>query len=289
MINSTAPIGVFDSGLGGLEITSQIANAFPNENLIYLGDTARVPYGTRSPDRVKAYTIQAADFLVNQGIKALVIACNTASCYALKTLQERYSIPIFGMINPGVQAASLSKTGVLVLATSGTIRSQAYQHALSHANSNRIVVPLACPLFVPLVETGWIDRPLTGEIIKEHLSCLMQPPFSTLNLNKIDLCLLGCTHYPLLKPFIHRALSYVLGRSVHIVDGGRALINHLKTRLHSSLSTTISSPLPKYRFYTTDQSQSMIETAQRFWKTQNHIDLPPLTHIVLNDCHPKGI
>ena len=281
MMHSTAPIGVFDSGLGGLEITSQIANAFPNESLTYLGDTARVPYGTRSPDRVMAYSVQAADFLVSQGIKALVIACNTASCYALEVLKKRYSIPVFGMIQPGIQATRVSKTGVLVLATSGTIRSQAYQIALSKVNPSRVVIPLACPLFVPLVETGWVNRPLTSEVIKEHLSCLKQAPFSLEDLHKLDLCLLGCTHYPLLKSLIQKSLKQIIGRSIHVVDGGQALIQHLADCLtFSPLKTT-----PTYRFYTTDQPQHMLETAQRFWKSHNQIDLPKLTHITLTDSN----
>lgn len=281
MIHSTAPIGVFDSGLGGLEITSQIANAFPNESLTYLGDTARVPYGTRSPDRVMSYSVQAADFLVAQGIKALVIACNTASCYALETLKKRYSIPVFGMIQPGIQATTLSKTGVLVLATSGTIRSQAYQIALAEENPSRVVIPLACPLFVPLVETGWVNRPLTGEIIKEHLSCLKQAPYNHNDLQKLDLCLLGCTHYPLLKTLIQKSLKQIIGRPIQVVDGGQALIRHLTECLNLSPSTAT----PTYRFYTTDQPQHMLETAQRFWKSHNKIDLPQLTHITLTESN----
>ena len=276
MIDLNAPIGVFDSGLGGLEIASQIANAFPHESLVYVGDTARVPYGTRSPECVKEYTLEAAEFLVKQGIKALVVACNTASCYALTALRETYNLPIFGMIQPGVEASSHSQSGVLVLATSGTIRSQAYQRALLHQNPDRVVLSLACPLFVPLVENGWMDRPLTLDIIKEHLSSLHEVPFKKEDVHKIDTCLLGCTHYPLLSTMITQSLHDLLNQPIHVVHGGGALIKKLASELSLKSSST---PPPTYQFYTTDDPYHVFDTAHRFWKSQTQMSLPSLTQI----------
>jgi glutamate racemase len=217
---SERAIGVFDSGVGGLTVFKEIAELLPGEELVYLGDTARVPYGTKSPPTVLRYALEAAAFLSDQRVKMLVVACNTASSVALTELEERFSLPVIGVIEPGARkAAALTRSRrVGVIGTEGTIRSGAYTRAIQAIDPAIEVFSMACPLFVPLVEEGWVDHPVTHLTAREYLTPLLH--------QGIDTLVLGCTHYPLLKG----TLRAVLGAGVQLVDSAQetaALVSHL--------------------------------------------------------------
>lgn len=190
------PIGIFDSGVGGLTVLQAIAKALPNEDLIYFGDTARVPYGNKSAETIVRYSIENAHFLHEKGIKLLVVACNTASAFALPTLREQFDFPIIGVISAGAKkAAEVSKKRrIAILATRATIRSQAYQNTLISLIPNVHLLPIACPLFVPLVEENFISHSACELIVREYLK--------EIHHHDIDTILLGCTHYPILTSLI---------------------------------------------------------------------------------------
>ncbi|MGH7664229.1 MAG: glutamate racemase [Gemmatimonadaceae bacterium] len=203
-----APIGVFDSGIGGLTVVREIMRQLPHETLIYFGDTARVPYGPKSPDTVRRYSREIATFLADQGVKAIVVACNTATAHALPELRAEIALPVIGVVEPGAMAAvEATRNGsVGVIATFGTIFSGAYERAIRQLSPNVTITTRACPLFVPLVEEGWLDTEATRLIAREYLSPLVGA--------RIDTLVLGCTHYPLLKPM----LAEVLGDGVQLID-----------------------------------------------------------------------
>ena len=217
---SDQAIGVFDSGVGGLTVLKEISAHLPDENLIYLGDTARVPYGTKSPETVCRYALEAADFLVNKGVKMLVVACNTASAVALDVLELKYDLPVIGVIKPGAgRAAALTRSGKIgVVGTEGTIKSGAYPMAIRSIDPAIDVVSVACPLFVPLAEEGWAEHEVARLTAEEYLGQIRQG---------IDTLVLGCTHYPLLKKTLHT----VLGDGVKLVDSAeetaRAVVEQL--------------------------------------------------------------
>jgi glutamate racemase len=208
---NSLPIGVFDSGVGGLTVLRALRQRLPHEQFIYLGDTARLPYGTKSSDSVLRYSIQAAEFLVKQGIKYLVIACNTASSVAVEPLRKRFApIPVIGVIEPGSMAGcAASKSGHLaVLATEGTVRGGAYQRAITRLKPNAQVMAQACSLFVALAEEGWTEGAIAEAIAHRYVDELFR------NDPAIDTLLLGCTHFPVLAA----ALRAVIGPSITIVD-----------------------------------------------------------------------
>ncbi len=213
MAHASLPIGIFDSGVGGLTVLKAIHKTLPHENLIYLGDTARLPYGTKSPETVTSYAIQAAGKLVERGIKMLVIACNTATAAALPALREAFApLPVLGVIEPGANAAvNTTKNGhIAVIATEGTIKGKAYQKAIASLDDNIKVTGQACTLFVHLAEEGWADGPLVEGIAARYLKDIFNPQQSS----KPDTLLLGCTHFPPLR----EALSAVVGKDVLLVD-----------------------------------------------------------------------
>jgi len=200
-------IGIFDSGVGGLTVLKEIAHLLPGENLIYLGDTARVPYGTKSVETVRRYALEAAEFLVEQGVKLLVVACNTASAVALPALRERFQLPVIGVIEPGARCAAKSLNRKIgVIGTEGTINSNRYPEAIRAFLPDAQIFSVACPLFVPLAEEGWIEHEIARLTALEYL----QPLLSA----QIDTLVLGCTHYPLLR----NTLKKVLGTGVTMVD-----------------------------------------------------------------------
>jgi len=205
-------IGIFDSGVGGLTVLRQIAKRLPNESLVYLGDTARVPYGTKSADTVIRYARSCADVLLKESVKLLVVACNTASAFALETLQAELDVPVVGVIEPGAESA-LAKTRnrrIGVIGTTGTISSGAYPAALRARDPNVEVFAQACPLFVPLAEEGWTTGEIPLRIARTYLEPLIR--------NRADTLVLGCTHYPLL----HAVIAQTMGESVAIVDSAEA-------------------------------------------------------------------
>lgn len=201
-------VGIFDSGVGGLTVFHEIRRLLPHEDLVYLGDTARVPYGTKSPDTVRKYALEAANFLVRQQVKMVVVACNTASSFALSLLQEALPVSVVGVIVPGAQrAVGLTRSGrVGVIGTEGTVTSDAYPRALRALNPLVEVFSVACPLFVPLAEEGWAEHEVAHLAARDYLAPLL--------LAQVDTLVLGCTHYPLLKP----TLKKVLPATIQMVD-----------------------------------------------------------------------
>ncbi len=205
------PIGVFDSGLGGLTVAAALARRLPSESILYFGDTARVPYGSKSPDVVRRFSRQAARLLLSRDVKLLVVACNTATAHAEEALRQELEVPVVGVIEPGASAAvEATRTGRIgVLGTSGTIGSGAYDLALRRRlGEDGRVYAQPCPLFVPLVEEGWIDHPVTRAVAAEYLRPLEEVD--------VDVVILGCTHYPLLRGL----LQDQVGSDVRLVDSG---------------------------------------------------------------------
>ena len=204
----TAPLGVFDSGIGGLTVARALFDRLPRESVIYFGDTARVPYGPKSPDTVRRYSAEILAYLLGRGVKAVVVACNTSTAHALETLRVRSPVPVVGVIEPGARAAvAATRTGhVGVIGTTGTIASGAYERAIKALRPAITVHSQPCPLFVPLVEEGWFDHPAAELIAREYLEPLRRA--------EVDALVLGCTHYPLLKPL----LATVMGESVALID-----------------------------------------------------------------------
>jgi glutamate racemase len=204
-------IGVFDSGIGGLTVVRALLDQLPNESIIYFGDTARVPYGPKSAETVRRYALQIGEWLVTQGVKCVVVACNTATAHALSALQQTLAIPVIGVIEPGARAALAATRGnaVGVIGTAGTIASGAYDRALKALAPAMQVHAVACPLLVPIVEEGWLDHPATRLIVHEYLA-----PLTAAN---IDTLVLGCTHYPLLAD----TLAAEAGPTVRLIDSAR--------------------------------------------------------------------
>jgi len=224
-MNSKAelPIGVFDSGVGGLTVVRQIHKLLPHEELIYLGDTARVPYGTKSPTTVVRFATEITRFLEQQQVKAVVVACNTVSAWALPSLEKNFDMPILGVIQPGVEAAVEKTRGgrIGIIGTAATIRSQAYERAILFRNKEAQVFTRSCPLLVPLVEEGWIRHSVTRVVLEEYLAPLLR--------KHIDTLVLGCTHYPLLK----YSLREIAGPDIVLVDSAVSCARSLKARLKS--------------------------------------------------------
>ncbi len=217
------PIGVFDSGVGGLTVLSALRERFPAEDFVYLGDTARLPYGTKSAATVQRYAVNAAAHLEGHGIKLLVVACNTASSFALDALDSTASVPVVGVVEPGVRAAiATGASRVGVIGTEGTIRSGAYQQTLADRAAAVSVEAAACPLLVPLAEEGWGDHPITDQVASLYLTPLLEWGVQTI--------ILGCTHYPLLRPSLQR----VVGPDVRLVDSAGAVAETV-AGVHSDL------------------------------------------------------
>ncbi len=205
------PIGVFDSGIGGLTVVKALRELLPNEKIFYLGDTARIPYGSRSAGTVERYSLEMAEMLMEEDAKAIVVACNTASSVALPKLEQNFSVPVIGVIRPGAQAAIAASRNrhIGVIGTRATIRSGAYEKALRALDPKVRVASRSSPLLVPLIEEGWLDDALTDRVIARYLEPLIQ--------EGIDTLVLGCTHYPLLAAAIERAF----GSTVKLVDSAR--------------------------------------------------------------------
>jgi len=215
------PIGIFDSGIGGLTVVRQIHRTLPNENLIYLGDTARVPYGTKSPSTVVRFACEDTQFLIQQNVKAVVVACNTASAWALPALERKFDVPVFGVIVPGACAAleNTKSRRIGVIGTSATVRSHAYTKAILARCDTAQVFARACPLLVPLVEEGWIEHPVTTRVLREYLGPLLR--------ERIDTLVLGCTHYPLLKD----AIRQVTNGKLRLIDSAETCALYVKEKL----------------------------------------------------------
>ena len=243
------PIGVFDSGLGGLTVVRSILRALPGEKVVYFGDTARIPYGSKSPDTVLRYSEQNIRFLKTHRVKFVVVACNTASSLALPRLKPG-RIPFLGVIEPGAQAAvTITRTGVIgVIGTEGTVRSQAYPQAIRRLFPKARIFQQACPLFVPLVEEGRVRGPVVEEIARGYLHPLLN--------RKIDTLVLGCTHYPILKPILQR----IVGPKVRIIDSADETAKTLEMDLN--LRNLRSPGRGSQEYYVSDISARFKEQAQ---------------------------
>lgn len=247
------PIGVFDSGIGGLTVLQKIMEALPRESTVYLGDTARSPYGTKSVETVLRYSFENTDFLIEKGVKLVVVACNTSTAVALESLRENVSVPVIGVIEPGVNAA-LGKTKnkkVGVIGTEATIQSGAYTRSLKALDPRVEVYSRACPLFVPLVEEGWLDNSVVKLTVESYLGSLKQ--------SGIDTLILGCTHYPLLKKAVRR----FMGREVQLVDSAEETAKAVQSVLRKqSLARERGRGSPS--FFVTDAPDRFIKVGQRF-------------------------
>jgi len=253
-IDKQKPIGVFDSGIGGLTVVKRLASALPNESIIYFGDTARVPYGSKSNSTVIEYSIQNTKFLLQKNIKALVVACNTASSIAIPELKKMFDIPIIGMIEPGSRMAiKKSKSNKIgVIGTRATINNLAYSKEIKKLNSSAGVIEIPCPLFVPLAEEGWITHQATYEIAEEYLKELRE--------DKVDTLVLGCTHYPILSDVIQK----VIGSNVTLIDSGVASSEVIKSELEKlHLLSDLSKPGVQ-EYYVSDIPAKFKEVAELF-------------------------
>ena len=267
--NTELPIGIFDSGIGGLTVVRQIHRVLPHEDLVYLGDTARVPYGTKSPGTVVRFACEDTQFLIQQNVKAVVVACNTVSAWALPTLERTFSVPIFGVITPGAQAALKRSRNrrIGVIGTTTTVRSQAYRRAILALDDSARVFAGACPLLVPLVEEGWTNNKITQAILRAYLSPMLR--------RGIDTLVLGCTHYPLLK----KVIRGVVGKEVALVDSAESCAQFLSERLDGTkLLARTRRRAGVIQPFVTDEVERFDEMAKRFlgaptepaWK----VDLP---------------
>ena len=248
------PIGIFDSGVGGLTVYRAIRERLPFEDIVYLGDTARIPYGTRSLVTVRRYALEDAAFLVSCGIKLLVVACNTASSTAMDVLTDSLSIPVIGMIGPGAQrAVNLTRNGRIgVIGTEATVGSGAYTRAIHQLLPEAVVIERSCPLFVPLTEEGWASHQVTALVAEEYLK-----PFAR---DEIDTLVLGCTHYPILRTLIQQ----VVGENVHLVDSGASAAEEVLALL-SGQELAIPNPhAQQTRFCVTDTGQRFRRIAEIF-------------------------
>ncbi len=254
---SNAPVGVFDSGIGGLTVVRELVRQLPAESIIYFGDTARVPYGPKSPDTVRRYSREIASWLQQQGVKAVVVGCNTATAHALPTLRDELGLPVVGVVDPGARAAVRSSESgrIGVIGTMGTINSGAYERAIRTLAPGATITTRACPLLVPLVEEGWLDTEATRLIVREYLEPLIGA--------RIDSLVLGCTHYPLLKPLLHD----VLGAAVRLIDSAEETAAETGRVLAEHGLAAPAGAAPRHRFVASDAPQQFLQIGQRFLGT----------------------
>jgi len=256
-MTKNAPIGIFDSGLGGLTVVKAVMRQLPSEDIVYLGDTARVPYGTKSPESIIRFSKQNVSALLKHKVKMVIIACNSSSSHAIPALRKQFDVPIIGVLGPGVKkAASVTRNKkVGIIATPATILSGAYAKQIRKTKPGVKVYSQACPLFVPLVEEGWFDRKVTREIAAEYLSGLKKAGIDTL--------ILGCTHYPLLKKMLRK----VMGPKVVLVDSAREVAGEAKKRLEALGLDRTRPRRASRRFFISDESKHFGRLAQRFLGT----------------------
>ena len=245
------PIGVFDSGVGGLTVVQEIMNQLPNEEIVYFGDTARVPYGSKSKETVTKYSKQIIRFLLTKNIKAIVIACNTASSNSLEEVKRTFDIPIIGVVKPGaVMAYKTTKNNRIgIIGTEATIRSESYSKEIKKHNENIKTFSFACPLFVPLAEEGWTNNEISYLVSKKYLEQFTD--------KEIDTLVLGCTHYPLLKEVIQD----VIGDNVKLINPALEAAKDLKELLTSINALRQNESVPKHSFYVSDNTTKFEQIA----------------------------
>jgi len=247
-------IGIFDSGVGGLTVAKQIFKKLPSEKVIYFGDTARTPYGTRSAEIVRKFSVQNISFLSTQGVKLIVVACNTASAVALIYLRKIFQLSLMGVIEPGSKAAVKATVNgrIGVIGTAGTIRSESYTKAIQKIDKKIKVFAYPCPLFVSLAEEGYMNKKATFLIAEEYLTPLRK--------QKIDTLVLGCTHYPLLK----KVISQVMGEDVTLIDSAEETALEVKRVLEEKNLINPCASDPSYKFYVSDFPEKFIQIGERF-------------------------
>lgn len=250
---NSSPIGIFDSGIGGLTVARAIYDRLPTEPTIYFGDTARVPYGPKSPETVRRYSLEILQWLLGQKVKAVVVACNTSTAHALDVLRQASPVPVIGVIEPGARAAvnATPRGPIGVIGTAGTIHSNAYVRAIHAIDPTIRVEQQACPLFVPLVEEGWFEHPAAELIAEEYLRSVRDAG--------IEALVLGCTHYPLLKPLLRR----VMGLSVTLIDSAEQTALTLERAL-AEADLTAPAGNPQHRFVVSDDEPRFRQVGARF-------------------------
>lgn len=251
---SNYAIGVFDSGLGGLTVVKELMKLMPDEDIVYFGDTARVPYGTKSSESIVRFSVDNANVLISKKVKMIVVACNSSSSYALDILREKFDVPIVGVIEPGAQKAMriTKNKKVGVIATSATVSSGKYENALISIDPSIKVVSIACPMFVPLVEEGWADQKVTKDVAEIY--------FEELKRKNVDAMILGCTHYPLLK----KVISRVMGKKVALVDSAQEVAQEVEKILDQNNNRRRSKKKASLRIFVSDKPQSFMRIAKSF-------------------------
>lgn len=259
MHDPRAPIGIFDSGIGGLTVAREIARRLPTEHLRYLGDTARLPYGSKSDETIRRYAERCVEFLVGQKVKAIVIACNTVSAVALPHLRARFDLPILGVVEPGARAAvNASVTRRIgVIGQEGTIRSRSYERAIQALDPTAKVFQQACPLLVPLAEEGWVDTDVARLVIRRYCRAFED--------THIDTLVLGCTHYPLFREPIAEEAPRVLGHGLTLVDSATTVTTELIELLAAQGLTNPATDDGTRRFTMTDLPERFQRQADRFF------------------------
>lgn len=251
-ISEELPIGIFDSGVGGLTVMREIVKQMPEEHILYLGDTARVPYGVRSPETVLKYSLENAAFLMAEKIKILVVACNTSSAVSLKMLRERYPVPVVGVVEPGARAAvkMTKKKRVAVIGTETTIKSGSYRMAIELIDDSIHVSGTPCPLFVPLIEEGWLDGEVVNLTAEKYLS--------SLKYDNVDTLVLGCTHYPMIKHVIHNITQ------IPLIDSAIETAREVKDVLRQSGMLRAGREDAGRKFFVTDSPEKFTVVGERF-------------------------
>jgi glutamate racemase len=248
------PIGVFDSGVGGLTVVKELITQLPNEDLVYFGDTARVPYGIKSKETIIRFSIENILFLLKQDVKLICVACNTASSLALPAIRNHFKVPIVGVISPGVREAvyATQNKRIGVIGTRGTVKSRSYEFEIKQLDPAMKVTAVACPLFVPFVEEGWHEHKVVVEVAQAYLKPLKEA--------KVDTVILGCTHYPLLKPVIRK----VLGENVRLIDSAKQVAIEVKEILAAERQLSNGRKPGRQSFFVSDNPEWFTGLAERF-------------------------
>lgn len=255
-MSDARPIGIFDSGVGGLTVFNEVERALPCEEIIYFGDTARVPYGTKSKETVTKFSVENVEFLMKHNVKLVLVACNTASSLSLEFLKRCFKVPIIGVIEPGAKnAVNITRNDRIgVIATIATISSGAYEKAIKKISRKTAVYSQSCPLFVPLAEEGWVDEDVTRDVASIYLNPLKR--------KNIDTLILGCTHYPLLKKIIRK----VMGDEVSLVDSAQEVAREAKDVLDASGLLNDARGEKKHKFFVSDEPEHFVRLGERFLK-----------------------
>ncbi len=241
------PIGIFDSGVGGLTVLKAVTERLPDENILYFGDTAHLPYGSKSPAAIKKYSLKVGEFFKFNDVKLMVVACNTASVYALDILREELEIPVIGVVESGANAALIeAKNSIGIIGTYGTMKSGMYKKMIRSKNPDIKIYSQPCPLFVPLVEEGWINHPVTKEVAEIYLSNIKE---------KIDTIILACTHYPLIR----KVISHTLGPGINIVDSAQEVAKAVEEKMVQMNMLNDNDGKRKLEFYVSDAPDSFVK------------------------------